>query len=93
MTRKWIDDLKIYLTEFVSSQIRDIHLKELVSGSSISLFFTIVGALLQFLFTFLIARIWGAETMGIYALSITVLGIFATILLVNFEENLILKRR
>jgi len=59
--------------------ISDKHLHELVRGSSIAFVYRIVGLVLGYVFTLIIARGFGAETMGIYSLSLTVLGIAALV--------------
>lgn len=51
----------------------DLHLKELLSGASISFFLKIIGLGFGYIFTFLITRNYGAEVMGIYALSLVLL--------------------
>ena len=48
---------------------------ELLKGGSISFIFQILGIGLSYLFILLISRYYGAEGMGIYALSFTVLNI------------------
>ncbi len=55
--------------------LSDKHFNELLSGSSISFIFRLIGIALSYIFTLIIARLYGAETMGIYTLSITFLGV------------------
>lgn len=55
--------------------LSDKHFNELLSGSSISLIFRIIGIALSYTFTLIVAHVYGAETMGIYSLSITILSI------------------
>ncbi len=57
----------------------DIHFKEILSGSSIAFVFRIGSIALGYLFTLLITRGYGAEAMGIFALSFTVLQIASVI--------------
>lgn len=54
---------------------RDRHFKELIGGSSVALAFRITGIFCGYLFTLLVTRIFGADAMGIFALSITILQI------------------
>ncbi len=57
----------------------DIHLKELLKGSSIAFVLRIVGIIAGYIFTLLITRGYGAETMGVFALSFTLLQISSVI--------------
>lgn len=69
---EWITELQ----SRVSRRLRgDLHLKELLSGSSIALVMRLSGALLGYAFTLLITHQYGAVGMGIFALSLTVLNI------------------
>lgn len=52
----------------------DINFRELMKGSSTSFFFQIAGLVIGFLLTYLIANVFGAETMGIFSLSMAVLS-------------------
>lgn len=54
----------------------DKNLLELIKGGSVSFIFQIFGIGLSYLFILLISRFYGAEGMGIFALSFTVLNIF-----------------
>ncbi len=57
----------------------DIHLKEILKSSFISLSLRIVGIILGYIFVLLVTRNYGAEAMGIFALSIALLQIFSII--------------
>ena len=57
----------------------DIHLKELLKGSSIAFVLRIVGIIAGYIFTLLITRGYGAEAMGVFALSFTLLQISSVI--------------
>ncbi|WP_457640386.1 flippase [Persephonella sp.] len=57
----------------------DIHLKELLRGSSIAFVLRIVGIIAGYVFTLLITRGYGAEAMGVFALSFTLLQISSVI--------------
>ncbi|MFK7779649.1 MAG: flippase [Candidatus Gracilibacteria bacterium] len=67
----------------------DKHFIELLKGSSISFVFKIVGMGFGYLFTLFIARWYGAETMGLYTLSLTMLNIFVTIGVFGFDNALV----
>jgi O-antigen/teichoic acid export membrane protein len=54
---------------------KDIHLKELISGTTVALFLKVIGIAFGYIFTLLITRNFGAGTMGIFALCTTVLSI------------------
>ncbi|TLD42419.1 MAG: Polysaccharide biosynthesis protein [Candidatus Jettenia ecosi] len=51
----------------------DLHLKELLKGSSIAFIIRMLGMVTGYLFALLVTRNYGAEAMGIFALSQTVL--------------------
>ena len=55
---------------------KDLHLKELLAGSSIAFVLKIVGMIFSYIFILLVTRNFGANAMGIFALSTTVLTIF-----------------
>jgi len=65
-----------YLKNKINS---DKHFLEILSGSSISFLFQIIGIGLSYLFILLVSRIYGAEGLGIYTLSFTLVSIFALI--------------
>jgi len=67
----------------------DKNLLELLQGSSISFVFKITGMGFGYLFTLVIARYYGAETMGLYSLSLTILSIFVTIGVFGFDNALV----
>jgi O-antigen/teichoic acid export membrane protein len=68
---------------------KDQHFSELLKGSSISFLFKVAGMGFGYLFTLLVARYYGAETMGLYALSLTMLNIFVTIGVFGFDNALV----
>lgn len=74
--------IKINLTQ-------DKHFSELLKGSSISFIFKIFGMGFGYLFTLIIARYYGANTMGLYALSLTILNIFVIIGVFGFDNALV----
>jgi O-antigen/teichoic acid export membrane protein len=57
----------------------DEHLKEILKGSSIAFLLRIVGIAAGYIFTLLITRGYGAEAMGAFALSFTLLQISSVI--------------
>jgi len=56
--------------------VSDKHFFELFKGGVINFVFQIIGITLNYLFILIISRFYGAEGMGIFALSFTVLNIF-----------------
>lgn len=77
------------ITNIKSKLSKDIHLEELLKGSVIAFIFKIVGMGLGYIFVLLIARWYGADTMGLYALSFTLLNIFVTIGVFGFDNALV----
>jgi len=67
----------------------DTHLTELLKGSSIAFIFRIVGMGLGYVLTLMITRWYGADTMGLFSLSITLLNIFTTISVFGFNDALV----
>jgi O-antigen/teichoic acid export membrane protein len=56
---------------------KDLHLKELLAGSSVAFVLRITGMLFSYVWILLITRNFGADAMGIFALSTTVLSVFS----------------
>ncbi len=56
---------------------KDKDLSELIKGSSTSFIIRIIGIISGYIFTLIIARFYGAEALGIFVLSLTVLQIFS----------------
>jgi len=67
----------------------DPHLMELLKGGSIAFTSKIIGIPLSYLFVLLITRNFGANGMGIYALCLTVLGIFTMLGGFGFDTALL----
>ncbi len=66
--------------EKISNKLKnDIHLAEILKGSSIAFVLRIIGIIAGYIFTLLITRGYGAEAMGIFALSFTLLQISSVI--------------
>jgi len=58
---------------------KDVHFGELLSGSSVAFVMRTAGMFFGYVFTLLVARKFGADIMGVFALSITVLSIASVI--------------
>jgi len=52
------------LKDFAKNRVNDIHLQELLKGTSIAMVIRVLGVGTSYLFTFLIARLYGAGAMG-----------------------------
>ena len=72
----WLAALRMKLIHRLQG---DLHLKELLKGSSVALGLRLFGALLGYGFTLLITRNYGAAAMGIFTLSLTVLNMGALV--------------
>ncbi|RMA93317.1 flippase [Hydrogenothermus marinus] len=68
---------------------KDIHLKELLKGSSIAFVIKVLGLIAGYIFTLIITRGYGAEAMGIFALSFTVLQIASVVGRVGMDTALL----
>jgi len=77
------------LDKFKKKLSRDKHLLELLKGSSVAFIFKIVGMGLGYIFTLMIARWYGADTMGQFTLSLTLLNIFVTVGVFGFDNALV----
>lgn len=67
----------------------DKHFSELLKGSYISFLMKMMGMLFGYIFTFMIAKWYGADVFGMFTLSLTVLNIFVTIGLLGFDNALV----
>lgn len=67
----------------------DSHYTELLKGSSIAFIFRIIGMGLGYILTLMITRWYGADTMGLFSLSITLLNIFTSIGIFGFNDALV----
>ena len=67
----------------------DQNLKEIFTGSSIAFGLNILGLLCGYVFVLLITRNLGADAMGIFSLSYTVLSIFVVIGKLGFDAALL----
>jgi O-antigen/teichoic acid export membrane protein len=70
-------------------KLKDRHLSELLKGSSVALVFKVFGIATGYIFIFLVTRNFGAEVMGILALSFTVLQISSVIGSLGFDTALL----
>ncbi len=86
---KPFDRLTTRLRDYITNKLKDPNLKELLAGSSIYFIFKFLGLVSAYAFTLLITRNLGADAMGIYALSITVLLIFSGIGKLGFDTALL----
>ena len=67
----------------------DLHLSELLTGSSIAFILKIAGMLFSYIFILLVTRNFGAGAMGIFALSTTVLSVFSILGRLGFDTALL----
>ncbi|MFQ5836125.1 MAG: oligosaccharide flippase family protein, partial [bacterium] len=70
-------------------QLKDRHLSELLKGSSVAFAFKVFGIATSYIFFLLVTRNFGAEVMGIFALSFTVLQISSVIGRLGFDTALL----
>jgi len=70
------ENIALKLPDFIN---KDINLKELFRGSSIALIFKVAGAGMGYVFFWVISRMYGAETVGVFSLCWTIL-IFSAML-------------
>jgi O-antigen/teichoic acid export membrane protein len=70
-------------------KIKDAQLRELLEGSSATFILMAAGMLLGYVFTLMLTRTYGAEGMGLLALSITVLSIVSVVGRLGFDTALI----
>lgn len=62
---------------FIKKALADVHLEELIKGSSSAFLFRVAGLGVGYLLTLIIAQKYGAATLGIYSLSITLMSMLA----------------
>lgn len=68
---------------------RDVHARELLSGGAASFLFKIIGLITGYAFTLFVTRQYGAYTMGIYALSFTILNMLSIFGKVGLDTTLV----
>jgi len=64
----------------------DLHMKEVLSGAAIAFILRVIGAIAQFAFNILVARMLGADGLGIYALAFTASTFASTIGRVGLDQ-------
>jgi O-antigen/teichoic acid export membrane protein len=75
MRENQISTINVHLKALLGKvRTKDIHLRELISGTTVALFLKIIGIAFGYIFTLLITKNFGADTMGIFALCTTVLS-------------------
>ena len=67
----------------------DVHLRELLSGSSIALVFKVFGSISTFFFSLLLARNFGATEAGLFFLSLTVTDLMSMLGRFGLAESII----
>ncbi|MBZ0158363.1 MAG: flippase [Alphaproteobacteria bacterium] len=77
------------LRERLSAGRGDAHKRELVKGSLVSFLLKAFGMVLGYAFTMLITRTYGAHTMGVFTLFITVLNIVSIVGRLGFDTALL----
>ena len=77
--RLGILELTHRIRSILKTKLKDVHLKELLVGSSTSFVFKVFGFATNYMFILIVTRSLGAETMGIFALSLTLVQIFSVI--------------
>ncbi len=77
-----------FITLF-EQKLKDRHLNELLKGSSVALVFKLFGISTGYIFILLVTRNFGAEVMGIVALSLTILQISTVIGCLGFDTALL----
>lgn len=73
----------------LKEKFRDVHFRELLKGSFLSIVIRVLGIAVGYLFTLLVTRKFGVEAMGIFALSFTLLYVIAVIGKLGFDTALL----
>ena len=73
----------------MASKTQNSHVEELLKGSFIAFTYRIVGGILGYIFILLITRNLGADAMGVYALSLTVINVFALLGKLGFNNAML----
>ncbi|CAD7767214.1 MAG: hypothetical protein DNFNHJIP_00621 [Candidatus Argoarchaeum ethanivorans] len=66
-----------------------MHFRELFKGSSIALFFRLLSALASYVLIFVLAKVYGAEGVGIFTTSWTILMISAVVAKLGFDTSIV----
>lgn len=86
------------ITSFLISKIKktplnrlvnDVDNREIVKGAGITFYLKIIGLLFSYAFNVLVARIYGAEVMGLFALSLTVASIFSLFAQMGTQSSIV----
>ncbi len=77
------------LQSSVKINMRNYHSRDLITGSSIAFLYKIIGMTLGYIFVLIITRNLGAYTMGVFAISITVLEVFSVFGRIGLETALL----
>jgi len=86
LDRKAVSALKDRLFNFLK---KDENFYELLKGGSASLFFQVAALIVGFLSTLLIANYYGAETLGVFSLSIAVLSLIVILSRLGIDTALV----
>lgn len=77
------------ITNYLKDKLKDVHLRELLKGSSISMIIKVLGIAMSYIFTLMVTRNFGVEAMGIFAISLTMLNIVSIIGRLGFDTALL----
>ncbi|WP_255707281.1 flippase [Thiomicrolovo sulfuroxydans] len=81
---------KINLIKKLNDKLsRDRHLGELLKGSIVTFFLKVLGVGFGYVLTLLIARLFGADNLGLYTISITFLNILVLLGVFGFDNALV----
>jgi O-antigen/teichoic acid export membrane protein len=83
---KKIYKILVRIFPFLPKQI-DVHFRELLKGSTVTLIIRLLGMVVTYFFTFLVTRNYGAVAMGIFSLSQTVLLIASIIAKLGLDSS------
>jgi len=67
----------------------DIHLREILTGSAVTFVFKISGMLLGYLVVLIISRKYGAEGVGVYSLTLSILTFFSIIAMMGMNISIL----
>jgi O-antigen/teichoic acid export membrane protein len=81
--------LKRNIKKIKNAIMHDTDIEELLKGSSTALILKTFGMICGYIFVLLIARIYGADVVGVFALSVTLLTIFSVIGKLGFDIALL----
>ncbi|HKK11131.1 MAG TPA: oligosaccharide flippase family protein, partial [Bacteroidales bacterium] len=67
----------------------DMHFRELFRGSSIAFVFRLLSAVASYVFFFFLAQLYGAEGVGVFATSWTILMISSVVGKMGFDTSIV----